>query len=84
MLPLVVCQKCEKRQRACAGPCVCTLDCIDIIRHAADGYCPKRKYGDGARPAAYPLPGNCIEPSYNPTTSATSPKHGSCCDPAKK
>lgn len=41
---LHVCHKCSDRQSQCNGPCPCTIDGIDIIQHATQGYCPLGKY----------------------------------------
>lgn len=82
MTPLQICHECDRMQWPCGGKCVCTLDCVDIIAHARDGYCPKKKFGDGARPMNYPMVGNCVPPDYSPETSASSPKRRGCCDKA--
>jgi hypothetical protein len=44
MTPLSVCHRCPDRQRPCAGACACTLDGVDIIKHAAARYCPAGRY----------------------------------------
>lgn len=50
-MSLATCIVCRASSGAggCAGPCQCPQDGVDIIDHAAAGYCPLAKYG-GARP----------------------------------
>jgi hypothetical protein len=39
-----VCQKCDKRQRGCRGPCKCTVSGKDVREHQREGYCPLGLY----------------------------------------
>lgn len=48
-----ICLRCPCRQRACAGTCPCTLDGVDIHAHAAAGYCPEKRFGDGIKPPGW-------------------------------
>lgn len=38
MTPLQICLRCDKRQRPCAGPCLCTVSGRDI--RDSEGLCP--------------------------------------------
>lgn len=47
---------------------MCLLDCMDIIRHADDGYCPKGKFGTAERREGYPpADGDCVAPAPMPS-----------------
>lgn len=35
------CVNCPRRQKVCAGPCVCTIDGVDIKEHARQRQCPE-------------------------------------------
>ena len=44
MTLIQICQGCDKSSRNCNGPCPCTIDGQDILRHAQERYCPLGKY----------------------------------------
>lgn len=51
MIRVSKCHRCEKRQKECNGPCACTIDGLDIIEHAKQGYCPLGKFsGEPIKP----------------------------------
>lgn len=39
-----ICHRCTRRQRPCAGRCVCLVDGQDVLEHAATAYCPLGRY----------------------------------------
>jgi hypothetical protein len=41
---ITTCHRCPHRQRPCNGPCPCTIDGEDIVKHAATGYCPAGRF----------------------------------------
>ena len=60
MIALSICLRCRFRRRDCSGPCPCTVDGVDIQRHAVAGYCPHPagpRFGDGRRPEGWPAAG---------------------------
>lgn len=44
MTPLQICLRCDRRQRPCAGRCICTIGGRDIREHAGEGDCPLEKF----------------------------------------
>ena len=39
-----ICATCSHAPKKCHGACLCDVDGVDIIKHAADRYCPLGRY----------------------------------------
>lgn len=47
-----ICEACDKRQRVCAGPCICTISKKDVFEHYSGVPCPLDKFTPEAIEAA--------------------------------
>lgn len=41
---IAVCSRCKHSARNCRGACPCTIDGVDILKHAEERYCPIGRY----------------------------------------
>jgi hypothetical protein len=61
----LICDRCPKRQRPCAGQCLCTVNGRDIHDNASDGQCPEDRFSGPPDP---PHPSEKID--WTPTFHA--------------
>lgn len=71
---VMLCQRCIRRQRRCAGPCKCTVNGKDIIDNARTG-CPLGYYGT----APYLIPDD-----FDPEQERRRLRQGGCCGSPSK
>jgi hypothetical protein len=78
---VLVCAKCDSRQKKCSGPCACLIDGRDIRDHAESGYCPKGYFADVCQRCGgqHNVAVCQIPPDTDTETERRRAKQGGCC-----